>query len=158
MSEKKDPPIVPQPFLSGVKVIDFGEIRIARGFSRYPFSLCQHKSMVYDRAERRIWCEECERNLDAFDVVMNMVEGFDAAVKKLDARHKKILEAEQHTIRLRAARAIDKAWQSHTTVPMCPHCSHGLFPEHFANEKFGLVGKDYARATIARAKRKKEEK
>ena len=41
--------------MGGVKVVDIGDVRIARGLTRREFSTCPHKHMVYDQNERRIW-------------------------------------------------------------------------------------------------------
>ena len=47
MSEKT-PPIVEQEYLSGLKVVDIGDLRVARGMSRRPVSTCHHRPLVYD--------------------------------------------------------------------------------------------------------------
>ena len=49
-----DAPIEPQEYLSGPTVVDIGDLRVARGLSRRPFSGCAHHSLVYDNKERRI--------------------------------------------------------------------------------------------------------
>lgn len=149
MTDEKDPPIVRQEFLGGVKVVDIGDLRVARGFSRRPFSSCKHTHMVYDGGERRIWCEDCERTIDPFDAFTGLVERVDRAYKALEAARQETDEAQQHALRSIAAKNIDKAWRSHLRVPACPHCGLGLFPEHFKG-RCATLGKDYARAALTK--------
>lgn len=149
--EDKDPPITPADFISGVKVIDFGEARIARGYTRRPYSSCKHLNLVYDTQERRVWCEDCERNVDPFDAFKILVENYAAAEGKVNRLKQEATEAAKFSIRSRAAKAIDDIWRKRRMVPCCPHCTGPLLPEFFANgvgstasaeiarRKFGLV-------------------
>lgn len=148
-----DDPIVPQNFLGGVNVVDIGDIRVARGMTRRPASACTHRRMVYDQKERRIWCQDCEREVESFDAFLILTEYHAAAVKDLQKRAAALKEAEEHKLRTIAAKEMDKAWQSRTMVPSCPSCGHGLFPEDFRAGP-GMTGKEYAEAM--RAKRQKE--
>jgi len=151
---EKDPPIEPQEFAGGVKVVDIGDIRVARGLSRRPASSCQHKRIHYDRAERRIWCADCEQNIEAFDAFEIIVAKFDAAAQNIKRRQSELDEAEKFQIRTLAARQLDLAWRHRSMVPMCPSCGMGLFPEDFKNGGRGSLGREYAEAL--RRKRKGE--
>jgi hypothetical protein len=53
--DKKDAPIIPQSFIGGVKVVDIGDLRVARGLSRRTHAACKHDQLIYDANERRIW-------------------------------------------------------------------------------------------------------
>lgn len=139
-----DAPITPRDFFAGVTVVQLGDYRVARGLARRSSSSCPHHQMVYDNRERRVWCQDCETNVDLFDAFISLIEPYDYAVKRLEARYKEVAEAEQFQVRSRAAKAIDKAWRSRTTVPCCPHCHRGLFPEDFANGVREALGRDYA--------------
>src|SRR3954471_13728802 len=118
----KDPPIEPQEFLSGVTVVDIGDIRVARGLSRRPSSSCKHMQLNYDSIERRIWCADCEKNIEAFDAFEQIVGQFTAASRKIDLRVSQLKEAENFQVRTLAARNIDLAWRSRNKVPACPSC------------------------------------
>ena len=146
MSETRDPPIEPKPFIGGVTVVDIGDVRVARGLTRRHHSSCRHAHMNYDPIERRVWCSDCEREVEPFDAFEIIVGQFSGAAKAMDARQKLLDEAEKFQARTLAAKAMDEAWRSRTMVPACPHCSHGLFPEDFRRGVKTMLGRDYAEA------------
>lgn len=150
MSEKQ-PPIEPLEYLSGVKVVDIGDLRVARGMSRRPHSACKHRQLHYDTAERRVWCADCETDVEAFDAFKLLVEYFHDATEKLEHRAREIRSAEEHSLISLAAKEIDKAWRSRKMVPACPHCKQGLFPEDFKNGVATRLGREYAEARRRRA-------
>lgn len=145
MTDRKDPPIEEVEFVSGVTVLDFGDIRVARGLSRRPFSTCKHRRLRYDTRERRIWCADCERDLEGFDAFVVMTEQAHAFAASINERAEQVAEAEQFSLRSRAAKAVDEVWRSKNMVPCCHHCNRGLLPEHFADGVKKKIGKDFAR-------------
>lgn len=154
MTDDRDPPIKEQPFLSGVTVIDIGDIRVARGLSRRAHSSCPHARLVYDRNERRIWCKDCEKDVEPFDAFTGLVEQHSRACDNLERRSDAVAAAEKHALRSLAAKAMDEAWRSRNMVPACPHCRHGLFPEDFKHGVTSMLSREYAEAMARRAKRK----
>lgn len=151
--DERDPPIEPQNFLAGVTVVDIGDVRVARGLSRRHHSSCPHRRLTYDNRERRIWCRDCERDVEGFDAFIILAEGYDRALKSVAAREKAITEVEQFKMRSIAAKKMDEAWRAKTTVPACPHCGNGLFPESFKNG-VPTLGKEYAAARIAKSQKR----
>nr|WP_295467460.1 hypothetical protein [Mesorhizobium sp.] len=149
----RSPPIIPQEYLSGVKVVDIGDVRVARGLTRRSVSSCPHQYMLYDTNERRIWCASCETEVDAFYAFKNLVEHFDAAEKDIDRRKTALGEAEAFQVRSLAAKAIDDVWRRRKRVPACPHCKQGLFPEDFARGVKTTLGREYAEAQRARSRK-----
>lgn len=146
-----DDPIIEQEWVYGPKVVDIGDIRVARGLTRRPPSSCRHRALNYDTRERRIWCKDCERTIDPFDAFTGIVGQFASAAADAARRLKNAEEAETRATRSIAARNLDKAWQKREMVPVCPHCQHGLFAEDFKDDrKLRMVGKDYARARAGR--------
>lgn len=141
----KTPPVIEQEYLTGVKVIDIGDLRVARGLSRRPVSSCHHNQLVYDPHERRIWCKDCETDVEGFDAFVLLVKNFSAKTSELEHRAREIEEAEAFKIRTLAGKTIDKAWRSRKMLPCCPSCGSGLFPEDFKNS-CGMVGRKYAEA------------
>lgn len=129
----KTPPIVEPGFLYGPKVVSIGDIRVARGLSRRPHSSCPHHRMVYDRQERRVWCKDCEQDVEAFDAYMLVVEQFAKAEARIDRLNTEALEASKFSLISRAAKAIDRQWRRRNMVPTCPHCSAGIWPEDALN-------------------------
>ena len=145
----KPPPIEPQEYIAGVTVVDFGDYRVSRGLSRRTFSTCPHRDLRFDSKERRIWCGDCESDIEPFDGFFILVESVDRVHKNIERRLREVKEAEQASLRSRAAKRIDEAWRSRTMVPGCPHCGQGLFPEDFATTlKGGELGREYARARL----------
>jgi len=145
-----DAPIDPQEYRHGVTVVDIGDLRVARGLTRRPHSTCRHRNLVYDTRERRVWCDDCESEVEPFDAFANLVEVYDGATKKLDRRKQEIANAEQHAVRSLAAKALDKVWRSRTRAPLCPHCNEALLPEDMTS---GLA---QAGREIVRARRRKQ--
>ena len=144
--EQKDTPIEAMGFVSGVTVIDFGEIRVARGLSKRPYSGCHHRALGYDSQKRRVWCRDCERTIEPFDAFELLVNQYSRAWRELNRRRERTNEAETKGLRSLAARALDAVWRSRKMVPACPMCGHGLFPEDFKNGVKVKLGRDYAEA------------
>jgi len=144
-----DPPIDEQQFLSGVKVVDIGDVRVSRGLSRRHVSSCKHRRVTYDQRERRVWCRDCETNVDTFDAFLMLVEHFDEANKKAQRLLDEAHEASKFKLISRAAKSIDRSWRSRNMVPSCPHCHAGIWPEDAL--RMGSVGKEYDKARKLRA-------
>lgn len=147
--DDKDPPIEPQEYVGGVRVVDIGDARVSRGMSRRPYASCSHRHLHYDSQERRVWCPDCEKNIDPFDAFTKLVEHFHQATGRLKRREAAIVDSESHTLISRAAKRVDEAWRSRTTAPGCPSCHEALLPEDFAD---GI--KSRKSLELARAKRK----
>lgn len=118
-------PIVPQDFLYGSTVVDIGDLRVARGLTRRPISTCKHSRLVYDQTERRVYCEDCERDIEPFDAFLQLVERHH----HLQAKAERIRREAEHTITSRAAKRMDEAWRSHKMAPCCPHCKAVILPQ-----------------------------
>ncbi|MFE3837315.1 hypothetical protein [Pseudogemmobacter sonorensis] len=148
MENHRDPPIEELPYRSGVTVIDIGDVRVSRGMSRRPYSGCKHLRLIYDSRERRIWCKDCERDIEGFDAFQILAERSHEFKAALDYREKQIAEAEAFTLRSRAAKNLDHIWRSRTQAPCCPHCRKGLLPEDMLS--MSSVGVEYERKRRAR--------
>lgn len=146
-------PIDPQEFRWGVNVVDIGDVRVSRGLTRRGREACKHKALSYDNVERRIWCRDCERDVEGFDAFVILAEAFDNAAKKLESRQRAIKEAEERTLRRRAAKVLDEAWSSRSMAPVCPHCSEGLLPEDVVGG-VGMVNCEMIRRRRAKGKAK----
>lgn len=140
-------PIEPQDFLYGVKVVQIEDLRVARGMTRRPASACNHKKLVYDDKERRVWCSDCEAEVESFDAFVGVVALFSAAANRIKRRETELADAEKFQIRSRAAKVMDDAWRSTKTAPCCPHCNTAILPEDVAN---GISKTSKAIVTAAR--------
>ncbi|MHA3884628.1 hypothetical protein [Stutzerimonas degradans] len=128
-----DAPIEPQEFLYGPKVVTIEDLRVARGLTRRPLSSCLHRQLVYDDKERRVWCQDCESEVEAFDAFLQVVGVFSSAKSKIDRRMQEVAEAEKFAMRSRAAKRMDEYWRSQTMAPLCPHCNGAILPEDVVN-------------------------
>ncbi|HCP79392.1 MAG: hypothetical protein CML16_03265 [Pusillimonas sp.] len=122
-------PIIEAEFSLGVKVVDIGDLRVARGLTRREHSACKHIQLVYDSKERRVWCKDCETDVEAFDAFTSLVERFYA----FENRISRLREIEAETLHSRAAKALDKVFRSRTMTPRCPHCNRGILAEDVVN-------------------------
>lgn len=125
-------PIEPQDYLYGVKVVQIEDLRVARGMTRRPASSCRHKKLVYDEKERRVWCSDCEAEVEPFDAFVGIVEVFSGGMSSLQRRRRELDEAEKFQLRSRAAKVMDEAWRSTKMAPLCPHCNTAILPEDVA--------------------------
>lgn len=145
MADDKDPPIEAQNFLGGVRVVNIGDVRVARGLSRRHHSSCPHSHMIYDNSERRIWCPDCERDVEGYDAFALLVEGYHRAVTAVERREEAISQVEKFKMRSIAAKKLDEAWRHQKMVPCCPHCKNALMPEDF-KRGVSMLGKNYVEA------------
>jgi len=148
-----DKPIEPHDYLYGVKVVQIEDLRVARGMTRRPASSCRHKELVYDEKERRIWCRDCEAEVEPFDAFVGIVEVFSGGMSSLKRRQRELSEAESFQIRSRAAKVMDEAWRSTKMAPLCPHCMAAILPE----DVIGGVAKT-SKALVIAARKRKEKK
>ncbi|WP_454691187.1 hypothetical protein [Achromobacter aloeverae] len=122
-------PIEPQDYRYGINVVDIGDLRVARGLSRRVPSTCRHLRLAYDTSERRIYCQDCETDVEGFDAFLQMVERHHY----LQAKSEKLHQDAAHTIISRAGKRMDEAWRSRNMAPCCPHCSKAILPEDVVN-------------------------
>jgi hypothetical protein len=149
MAEDRDPPIQEMDFIMGPGVVDIGDYRVSRGMTRRPYSACKHRRLLYDTRERRVWCKDCEHEVESFDAFAGLVAQYAAAADELRRRRERLEEAETFQARALATMELDKVWRKRKMVPACPHCHNGLFPEDFKNGVGTMLGRDYAEARAA---------
>lgn len=147
-----DEPIIPQDYYHGLSVIHIEDLRVSRGLTRRPRSSCKHVNLTYDMNERRIYCHDCERDIDPFDAFTYLCERWDSANKKLAAREEEFLRLKESNLISVASKRLDKEFRKQHTCPACPHCGAGLLPEDFAHgEKIKTV-----MTMLTRAMRKRD--
>lgn len=153
MKDMKEPPVVPQDYVAGVKVVHIEDLRVARGMTRREYPRCPHRDLVYCETERRVWCQDCEHEVDAFDAFVNLIGRLDATFKHLSARSKELKEAQEFAARSLAVKALDDVWRTRKKIPVCPHCREGLLPEDFKG-KVDITSAEFTRAKRSRDKKK----
>lgn len=146
-------PIVPMDYVYGMKVVDIGDLRVARGMSRRVASVCRHLRLAFDTSERRVYCQDCEKDVEPFDAFLQLVERHHF----LEAKAEKMRQDAAHTVTSRAAKRMDEAWRSQTMTPLCPHCTKAIMPEDVVNG-VGMTSKEWeVRRRAARATDNKEQ-
>lgn len=138
-------PIDPQNYIAGPKVIDFGDARVSRGKSRRPHSSCNHLHLSYDTQERRIVCDDCNTELEAFDGFKALIDNYHGAMSRLDRARDEVIELQAQNIISVAAKKLDKVWRGKTMAPCCPHCNRGLLPEDFSQGIKQKVSREFER-------------
>lgn len=114
-------------------VVDLDSVRIRTGRTPRGLKTCQHKHMIYNQTERRIWCEDCERTIDNFDAFQTFTRHFKAMEREAGHKLRIAQEALAGAARLRATKELDRLWSGRRMAPCCPHCNRGLIPEDFAD-------------------------
>lgn len=152
----KDLPLEPRPDAQpfSAEVIDLGGMRIKFGLTRESWKLCQHRNMVYSTAERRIWCEDCERTIDNFDALYEIIKKFQVMESDVSHKNRKADEALKSTVVRRAAKVLDHAWMG-KMAPCCPHCRSALLPEDFESGARMSVSREIEEARRRKAKEPK---
>jgi hypothetical protein len=143
-------PIEPRNYVCGVNVVNIEDLRIARGQAERPYTACKHRNLSYDQNERRVYCRDCESDVEPFDAFLMLVERWDAASRSQEQREHAIREAEEHSLVSRASKVMDDEWRKQKTVPLCPHCSIALMPED-------VLDKGMRRASKQLTKRKRQQ-
>lgn len=138
-------------FVFGVNVVDIGDVRVSRGLTRRHESICSHRQLMYDQIERRVWCKDCESDVDSFDAFSIIVEYLSAANKRIEVAREEVNKAKNYNLRRIAARKLDKIWMTNSLLPCCPHCDKALTPSDFTNEHISTVS-----SQLALARRKKQ--
>lgn len=129
MTDSKDIPLEPLPDNHDrvVSIGDFFRVRHGRTPFRREKELCKHNHLVLSQSERRIWCEDCEKNIDPFDAVLTFQRQWAA----LDAHYKGLKQQTADgmtaTLNRRASKEIDRIW-SGKMLPLCPHDTYGRQP------------------------------
>ena len=138
-------PIKPRNYVHGVNVVNIEDLRIARGKAERPlYAACKHKNLAYDQEERRVYCMDCESDVEPFDAFLILVERWDAAIRSLEKRMNAVREAEEHSLISRASKAMDHEWRSKKTAPLCPHCHEVLMPEDVLDNRLRRASKQLA--------------
>jgi len=67
-------------------VVDLASVRIRLGRTPFKAKACEHRSLIDSLAERRVWCEDCERTIDNFHAFLIFTRKFEEMLQ--EARHR----------------------------------------------------------------------
>lgn len=121
-------------------VIDLAGVRVSRGHTPGGHS-CQHANLAYAPHERRVYCQDCKRTVEAFDAFMTLVRNFDAMVRRAQAVQREADEARSAHLHLIAAREAESIWRGRRAVT-CPHCRGGILPEDVTGGRSGWTRRE----------------
>lgn len=150
MSDKLEPMDVDDGYVA--TVVDLAGFRIQAGRPPAKSTPCQHKNMIYSMQERRVWCEDCNRTIDNFDALKQVIIELDNMMSEARSKLAQADAALRSSVRRRASKELDRAW-SGSMVPCCPHCRRGLLPDDFVDGGTGSISKSLE---IARRRREQE--
>lgn len=104
---------------------------------------CPHDRLTVDTNNRKVECEDCKREVDAFEAVSMLADRasqYQATYDRMRQDHKNLAGWVPH---LRAVRNLEGMWKGNR-LPMCPHCKKGVTAEGL--NAMGWVHKAYAEA------------
>ena len=111
-------------------VVEIGELRLARIEANYArrHEGCQHHHLEMDEVGQTVMCLDCKVQVSAY-WALEKLRGFWHDHSK---KYKRELAAAQEergaVLHLTAAKKVEAAWRSKTTLPSCPHCRRGIAP------------------------------
>ncbi len=143
-------PVQPLEHVRCGDVVSIAEFQLARGHTPRKRSPCRHLHMLFDRNERRVWCQDCNSELEAFDALLALHGALGREHQRLERERLELAAAQNHALISRAAKALDDVWRTRRDVPVCPHCGEGILPEDVLVRGVGRASKEW---TLARRKR-----
>lgn len=93
---------------------------------------CQHQRLTMEEQGEIVRCSDCHAQVSAWWALSMLAEHWEKMNRALDRERTAVQTAKSQNLHLIAARRVESAWRSKTTVPQCPHCNRGILPEdHF---------------------------
>jgi len=111
-------------------VVEIGELRLARIEASYTRQRegCQHNSLEMDEIGQTVMCLDCKVQVSAYWALEKLRGFWRDHSKKYQRELSAVREERCAVLHLTAAKKVEAAWRSKTTVPSCPHCRRGIFP------------------------------
>ncbi len=114
-------------------VVDLAGVRMRRGRSKPGVARCKHRNLTYCTNERRVWCDDCVRTIDAFDALMVVVDDFEKMQSDAQRKLDEATTARTSVLHRIAAKKVESAWSGREMAICCPHCNGGILPEDWAS-------------------------
>lgn len=109
-------------------VVQIGELRLARvaqGYMRQREG-CQHKLLELDETGQVVTCRDCKVQVSAYWALSYLVSFWEGHSKQFKREQAAVREERGAVLHLTAAKKVEAAWRSKTTLPSCPHCRRGI--------------------------------
>lgn len=111
-------------------VVEIGELRLARVKNDYIRQRegCMHKRLEMDDVGEIVTCRDCKQQVSPYWALAALRDHWKDHASKVN-RTLEQAQAERSTVlHLVAAKKVESAWRSKTTLPSCPHCRRGIAP------------------------------
>lgn len=111
-------------------VVEIGELRLARIEANYSrrHEGCQHHQLEMDEVGQTVMCLDCKVQVSAYWALEKLRGFWRDHSKKYQRELAAVKEERGAVLHLTAAKKVEAAWRSKTTLPCCPHCSRGIAP------------------------------
>src|SRR3954470_3702322 len=96
-------------------------------------AVCQHARTVIDEQAGTVTCRDCEVTLSAFWVLGRVAREENRAFERTRGLRAEADELMNWVPFLRAMRRLEKRWRGRVSLPACPYCHHGLWPEDLSS-------------------------
>lgn len=112
-------------------VVEIGELRLARIVANYArrHEGCQHHHLEMDEVGEIVMCLDCKSQVSAYWALEKLRRFWQDHAKKYKRELAAAQEERGAVLHLTAAKKVEASWRSKTTVPSCPHCCRGIFPQ-----------------------------
>jgi len=111
-------------------VVSFADMAYRlRGQRVIPDARCEHKHLTLDDNGEIVTCEDCKQQVNAYWALHRMALMWGNHAQQVRRVVAQVHEDQKATFHLRAAKVVERAWQRRKSVPICPHCKAGIFPE-----------------------------
>lgn len=112
-------------------VVEIGDFSLARknrgGYA--PIGECAHKHLSLDDTGDVVRCADCNTQVSAYWALTMLADEYGRQWRRLQSGRQALDDAKAKEVTLLSAQRVEKAWRSRTTVPSCPHCNRGIFPQ-----------------------------
>ncbi len=111
-------------------VVEIGELRLARIEASYTrrHEGCQHNRLEMDEVGQTVMCLDCNKQVSAYWALEKLRKFWGDDSKKYKRELAAVQEERGAVLHLTAAKKVEAAWRSKTTLPSCPHCRRGISP------------------------------
>ncbi|MBK9294906.1 MAG: hypothetical protein IPM57_10790 [Oligoflexia bacterium] len=122
-----------------VQISDFTVSKRNSKHRAYSENVCLHYRLELDDNGQIVTCLDCQKQITPYFALNMMIESFDRQADKLALKKKELEDLESQKLHFIAAKALETAWRSKTTLPTCPHCNKAI--EQTA--RFGVIDKRF---------------
>lgn len=99
---------------------------------------CLHPRTTIDELRGTVECRDCHAPVSAFWVLGQVAREENRCLENIRRLRAEAQELEGWVPFLRAMRKLEKRWRGRATLPACPHCHGGLWPDELERSSVSL--------------------